>query len=328
MSDESDSGETDGVAPTDESPDPDEIADFREGGSARNDDEPRRDGVDVQALIDEVKTGEGEEADQQGDGRHRDPLFEKYRKLLARVQGLPELPMRAAHVESIVGELEPDEVVWCLDQMIRGTLWGRSGAMEAMMATVWWLIELRERDDYDRIKNYFETAHDLERPAVLDLFREVPPKQALVDGQELPEVRMPQDRDVTLGERRSLAAGPKRRILERLLMDPDPLVIGKLLDNPQIRLEDVREIATRRPTTPEILREVVSHPRWFTRFGAREAIVRNPYADTGLVLKLLPTMGIKSLRRIAMAGDLHDLVRESAERLVELREERTAPLRV
>ncbi len=257
-----------------------------------------------------------------------DPLADAYQELLATVERLPEMPMQSAAVRGLMQGLELGEQVWCLDQLLRGALWGRTGASEALMAALWWLIEMRREDEYETIKGFFETAFETRRASVLDLFREVPPHQALADGQRLPEVRLPLERDVTLGERRSMAAGPKRTILDRLLMDPEPLVIRKLLNNPHLRIRDIKVIASRRPTTPELLQEVVYHPKWFRRFGAREAVVRNPYSDTGLSLKLLPTLGIKVLRRIAFSGDLHPLIHEAAKRLVKLREERTAPWRV
>lgn len=257
-----------------------------------------------------------------------DPLHDTLEKLLSRIAGLPEMPMKAALVKRRLEALGPEEAVWCIDQIVRAALWGHQGAAETMMATTWWLIELRRDDDYDLIKSLFEAAHDSGREAVLDLFRDVPPHRALADGQDLPEVRLPTEREITLGERRAMAAGRKRRVLERLLMDPDPLVIRKLLGNPNIRLQDVQVVATRRPTTPAILREVMSNRRWFQRSAAREAVLRNPYAETGLALKLLPTMGIRVLRRLKYSGDLHPLIHEAASRLVTLREEKTAPWRV
>lgn len=257
-----------------------------------------------------------------------DPLYEQYGKLLQSVHRLPELKMQAATLGRMLDGLAVDEQVWCLDQLLRGALWGREGAAETMLAAVWWLIEMRRNDEYDRIKGLFETAHRSERASVVDLFRDVPPHRSLADGQELPEVRLPMDREVTLGERRSLAAGPKRQLVKRLLMDPDPLVIRKLLDNPQLRLQDVKVMASRRPTTPEILQEVIYHPKWFRRHQARKTVARNPFSATGMALKLLPTLGIKVLRRLKFSGDLHPLIHESAKRLVKLREERTAPWRV
>lgn len=261
-------------------------------------------------------------------GQVPDPLGELYQGLLLRVEGLSEVPMQSAVVAETLEQLAPSEAAWCIDQVLRGAMWGENAALEAMMAMSWWLIDLRIRDDYERLKDLFVAAHYEERPAVVDLIREVPPHRSLPKGRGLPEVRLPMNRDVTLGERRSIASGPDRRFLERLLMDPSPLVIGKLLSNPQIRLQDVLVIATRRPTMPELLIELVTHPRWFRRYEVREAVVRNPFGDTGLALKLLPTMRVKTLRNIMFSGDLHPLIQESARRLVLLREERTAPWRV
>ena len=257
-----------------------------------------------------------------------DPLQDTYRELLQKVESVPEVAMQAAAIGEVLNRLPGDEAVWLLDQLLRGALWGHPTTAEALLATAWYLIQIRLEDDYERLKELFICAHDDGRAAVRDLLRDVPPHQALPKGRRLPEVRLPMDRDVTVGERRTLAAGPKRRILERLLMDPNPLVIRKLLDNPQIRLEDVMVVVTRRPTSPELLHEVVRHPRWFARGRIREGLVRNPYNETGYSLKLLPSLGIKLLRQIAQSGDLHPVLHESAARLVQLREERTAPWRV
>ena len=254
-----------------------------------------------------------------------DPLQEAYLDIVQRVAGLPELAMQSAAVKAVREGLDAMETAWCIDPLLRGALWGHPGAPEAMLAMIWWLIQMRLEDEYDRIKDLFVASHQGERFAVTDLVREVPPYRSLPKGRRLPEVRLPMDRDTTLGERRMLAGGPKRKFLDRLLMDPSPLVIEKLMNNPQVRLQDVMTVATRRPTVPEILQVVVLHRRWFGRYDARAAVVQNPFADTGLVLKLLPTMRLKTLRSLVNSGDLHPLIHESAGRLVRLREERTAP---
>lgn len=257
-----------------------------------------------------------------------DPLQVTYGELLQKVESLREPVMQSAAIGNLLNTLAPEEAVWCLDQLLRGALWGHPSSLETMMATIWWLIEMRVNDEYEQIKDLFMAAHRAQREGVVDLFREVPAHRALPKGRRLPEVRLPLERDVTLGERRAMASGPKRRILERLLMDPSALVIEKLLDNPQIQLQDVLQICSRRPTTPDLLLTVVRHRRWYGRMAVRDAVVRNPFNDTGLSLKLLATIRLKTLRDIAFSSDLHELVHQSAQRLVRLREERTAPWRV
>ena len=263
-----------------------------------------------------------------GESEVPEPLYRDYERLLRQVCSLPELPMMAAMVERRVLARSPAEQAWYVDQILRGALWGQSGGGEAALAMVCWVLRMRRDEAYEQLKVMYLAAHDAGREAVVSMFRNIPPHKALAGGQQLPEVRLPKDSEVTLGERRAMAAGREYQLLKRLLMDPDPLVIRKLLRNRQLRLADIKVIATRRPTVPEILWEIAMHPRWFRREEVREALVRNPYGETGMALTLLPSLGIRTLRRIAHSGDLHEEVQKSAARLVTLREERTAPWRV
>src|SRR5690554_1923748 len=257
-----------------------------------------------------------------------DPLAAAYAGMIRHVVGLPEIPMRAAAVSERLAGLSADEAVWCLDQLVRGALWGESDAMETMLAASFWLVTADVDEEYETLKTLFEAAYQADRLSVMALVRDVPPVRALSGGRGLPEVRLPHDRDITLGERRMMASGPDRRLLERLVMDPSPLVIGKLLSNPHTRQRDVLVVAARRPTTPELLWVVARHPAWYRRLDVREALARNPFGNTGMALKVLPTLPLKMLRQVAGSGELHDLVQESAAFLVKLREERTAPWRV
>ena len=258
-----------------------------------------------------------------------DPLLASYETSLRRITALPELPMRRAAIGQALAALGDDEAVWWIDQLVRGALWGRSPEIDAMLACADWLIRLRhEEDDYERIQALFEAAARAEREAVLMLLRDPPPHRALRVGAKLPEVRLPLHRDVTVGERRSMARGRDRKLLDRLLLDPNPLVIDKLLENPALVVADAITVASRRPTLPDLLLTLVLKPRWLTEHRVREALVQNPFGGTGLALKLLPTLQIQTLRRIRNAGDLHPILHEAAGTLVRLREERTAPWRV
>lgn len=254
-----------------------------------------------------------------------DALLRLYQTSLNHISALPELPMRRAAVGDAIARLDEDEAVWWIDQLMRGALWGRTPEMDAMLACADWLIRLRRDDDYGRIQSLYEAAAAGERESVLMLLRDPPAHRVLRKGARLPEVRLPMERDVTVGERRAMARQQNRQILQRLLLDPSQLVIDKLLENPGVRVQDVLVVATRRPTLPDLLMEVALKPKWLKEHRIREALVQNPYAFTGLALKLLPTLHIHTLRRIRNAGDLHPAVHETAKMLVRLREERTAP---
>lgn len=264
----------------------------------------------------------------QAAGSAEEALQSRFAAALRALPSLPELPMRQAWMAQTLEGLEEGEVVFWLDQLIRGALWGHTAHMDAYMAAALWLIERGLADDYGLMSRLFEAAHGEGREAVKYLLREAPPHRAMVEGGKLPEVRLPMERPVTLGERRQLALGANRRMMERLLLDPHPMVIQRVLQNPGMRPLDVLVVASRRPTTPELLVEVVRHPGWLRGHEVREALAMNPYNVTGVALRLLPTLHVKTLRRIRDAGDLHRAVSGFAGLLVELRERRTAPLRV
>jgi hypothetical protein len=89
-------------------------------------------------------------------------------------------------------------------------------------------------------------------------------------------------RPVTLGERKQLARRPSREMIERLLRDPHPDVIRRLLLGPKVVEDDIVRLAARRPGRPDVLAEIVRSPKWIHRTRVRLAVLLNP--DTPLAL--------------------------------------------
>jgi len=114
-----------------------------------------------------------------------------------------------------------------------------------------------------------------------------------------------------------------RRAVTRLGQHHSAFTIGRLLDDPAVRERDVIAIAARRPTTPAIVRELTSRPRWMQLPNVRAALVSNPCTPTRVAL-LLGATCLPRLRGIAAAGNVHPRVRELA-RLARGNEESGAP---
>lgn len=263
--------------------------------------------------------------DKAADTYNEEELWERaqreYQRILNALAGIPELPMRRSLVRESLKGLTPRQACWQIGQFLRGAIWGRTPHIDAMLATSLWLVDERvTAENFALFHDLFEAAHEDERREVLHLLRDPPPHRQLPPESRLPGVRLPMEREVSLGERRSLARGSNRKFLERLLMDPSELVISKLLDNPALQQQDVMVIASRRPTTPEILTTIATHDRWTRYHDVRETLVRNPYAETGISLRMLPTLHIKIIRQVGASGDLHPLINDFADMLVELRE--------
>jgi hypothetical protein len=122
-------------------------------------------------------------------------------------------------------------------------------------------------------------------------------------------------RPVTLGERKSLARGAKRAVLDRVLRDPSADVIRLLLVNPMITETDVVRLVARRPGSAPVLREVFISLRWVTRVAVRIALVKNPSTPSELALAALRVVPRAQLDEIATIADLPLCVRDTARRL-------------
>jgi len=122
---------------------------------------------------------------------------------------------------------------------------------------------------------------------------------------EDPGSALPRDvAELALGVRRSLARGMEMRLLEKLLLDPDPIVLDHLLRNPRLTEEHAVRIAARRPISEPALRAVADSARFGVRPRVRVAIARNPYCPTDLALRLLGTLPLPVLREMRADGAL------------------------
>jgi hypothetical protein len=124
-------------------------------------------------------------------------------------------------------------------------------------------------------------------------------------------------RVLTLGERRALARRPTRAAFSKLVLDPHPMVIRLLLNNPRLTEDDVVGIASRRSSAPDVIAEVAQHPGFSQRPRVRRAILQNPTTPPEVSLRLLPLVLRTDLASIAASPDLTPVVRAAARELLQ-----------
>ena len=131
-----------------------------------------------------------------------------------------------------------------------------------------------------------------------------------------PPPRFPGGRDLTLGERKSLARAAPREAIDRLLRDPEPQVIRLLLRNPRLLERDVVFLAAKRPIGPEVVREILANPRWSARYTIKRALVLNPTVPNEIALRILPMLLQPDLRDVARDPALPDVRQHAARQLL------------
>jgi hypothetical protein len=233
---------------------------------------------------------------------------EQHRILLRRLVSLPEEPMRAAALASVLEGLDPAVGADLMDLLLsRAHLteppWRL--ANDALMRMV-----LERKLSYQRVQTIYAEAHEQGFEAVKDLLRtprEIAPPVSEDDPSPDPLLSA-----LTLGERKWKARGQSVDLLNRLATDRDPSVIRNLLRNPRLTEDQVLRIAARRPTEPAVLVEVFHNRRWSRRYRVRKALAFNPHTPVVLSKQLVAGLRRADLLDLARSGAVPKEVRDEA----------------
>lgn len=125
-------------------------------------------------------------------------------------------------------------------------------------------------------------------------------------------------RELTLGHRRAMARRARGDELQKLVVDPDPIVITNLLANPACTESHALAVASRRPTTSPALEMLFESMKWGSHYRVRASLAQNPHLRVARAVALLPCLVRKDLTAISRDGTLAASVRESAQHLIAL----------
>lgn len=233
-------------------------------------------------------------------------------EIATRLHSLPEPPMRGAVLAEILMGMPISEAAAVVGYIVqRGRLGGPPfelalGGLAELLRTERLGYELL-RDMYRELKS----GHLGEAAVLLlpghhhrEILGEAPPT-------------FPGGRELTLGERKSLARAAPRDAIDRLLRDPEPQVIRLLLRNPRLVERDVVLVAARRPVQPEVIRELMANQKWISRYAVKRSIVLNPGVPNELALRLLPFMTRIHLAEIARDPALPPVRHLAARRILD-----------
>lgn len=222
---------------------------------------------------------------------------------------MPDASLRAAYLRSVLLRGRVTELAPVLDHLCARAEQAEEAAREALVALV---DALNHEACSEVVQLLREEALAVPHLALERLVRQ---PLAIIEPRDVgkPEDdRVPdygKGRPLTLGERKSLARRPDRKMMDRLLRDPHPDVIRMVLANPKVVEEDVLAVAARRPCRPDVLAEIARQPRWAHRPRIRMALVLNP--DTPLEIAA-PVAGLllrHELRLVATSPTVAPAVR-------------------
>jgi hypothetical protein len=230
--------------------------------------------------------------------------------LVRATLGLADGSLRVAHLRGLLRESRANELAPGLEVLCARAEQAEPRARECLVSLVdalaWNEPELREAVQRLREEAAGESYLALERllrsPIALSSSAPATPKK-----ENVPDYG--KGRPLTLGERKSLARKPDRDMLARLLLDPHPDVIHRLLANPRLTEDDVIRLATKRPCRPDVLAELARSEKWMHRSRVRIAVVLNPNTPVELAAPIVSLLMRQELKLVAESSAVAPLVR-------------------
>ncbi len=235
--------------------------------------------------------------------------------LIQSVLSLAELKLRRDWLLFHLRAMDTADSAALLDALCKTSERGDPAAREAMSAWVAglvalgdnpWVIALRQQSVDDDLLSL----NRLLRPFTL---------VSIAPGSATAVPDYGTGRELTVGERRSLARKPNRRAFERLLHDPHPLVLRNLLQNPRLTEDDVLRLAAKRPLRPYVINELVHCPDWLLRPRVRMTLLHNPGTFAHVAMPLLSLCKRDELAEILENTSLNGVLRSAARELLDRR---------
>lgn len=242
-------------------------------------------------------------------------MAQRVRRFLRALLSLPELSLRLGWLDSELRGAPAAPIAELLEHVIADSETSAPDAREALITIALWTAGHAADDTLEKLRAAaFEQRHvSLQR-----VIRRVAPASL---PPEPDEPRVPDygtGRELTLGERRSLARRADRDGFDRLLRDPHPMVLRQLLGNPRTTEADVVRVTAFRPARVGSIQEV-ARTHWLTRSRVRMSILQNPGAPPAVAVPLVGLCTTPELAEIVRACDVQAIVRLTASELLERR---------
>lgn len=239
-----------------------------------------------------------------------------YAKLLIKdIASLPEEKMRLNLLGERFNDLDPIEITDVLNEFYKIT--PKSKASKALLSILVRPESLMNILGIDKYHESYTQSIKQNYNRVTRLFTDLPPQKSAYSGYTKEEEAKMED--VSLGRRRSMAKSFDKNTLDRLISDPDPMVIGYLLDNPKMIERDVLKITSKRPNSPTILKVIATHRKWSKRYSVRKSIVLNPYTPPRISLGLIEFLMAQDIKLVADSKSIHPQLKQCARELLDVK---------
>ena len=228
---------------------------------------------------------------------------------------LPDITLRVGWLRAHLSELRDGDAANLLCSLCEDGERADPDSREALLVVAMLLAATGDSPFVERLRQHAEERRLLSLARLLRRGAD-----AASSGRSRTEPPIPDygsGRELTVGERRSLARSNDRKVLTKLLRDPHPLVLRQLLGNPRLTEDDIVRLAARRPLHRAIVEVLAESPRWLRSQRVRLTLLLNPGTPEPVSMPLLSVCTRCELVEVVHGIDTPLSLRGAAQELLE-----------
>ncbi|MBW1981651.1 MAG: hypothetical protein JRJ12_10555 [Deltaproteobacteria bacterium] len=123
-------------------------------------------------------------------------------------------------------------------------------------------------------------------------------------------------KEMSVPERLNLAMSGDKEARSLLIKDSDKKVQEAVLENPRITETEIVTIANTRTASEEVLRKICTNRQWMKNYRVRLGLVNNPKTPLPIAVRLLSTLMVADLKRLAKSKGIPNVLAQSAHRIL------------
>jgi hypothetical protein len=177
------------------------------------------------------------------------------------------------------------------------------------------LLPKEAPDEVEEQPSKIEEATDEEVKAAIDAVRAQKPPTGDEEVEESTGLTDAQIRSLPTPVRMKLTRGASRSLRGLLLRDPISVVALASFNNNNFSDQEIEQACLGRNTHEDVLAAISRNRQYISRYAIVLALVKNPRAPVGNVVRLVSRLSVRDLRDVRRDRNVPDPVRKTADRM-------------
>ncbi len=122
--------------------------------------------------------------------------------------------------------------------------------------------------------------------------------------------------DMTVGEKIKLALTGDKTTRSMFITSSNKMISTAVMKNPRLTIEEVVKVANSKTTPDDIMRIIAQNKEWTKNYNIRMAMIMNAKTPIQVALRMLDSINIKDLEKVAKSRYISNVLSGGADRML------------